>query len=255
MNALSGTHATRRLLVPAVMTAVMVLVLCGLGTWQVYRLQWKLAILTQIAAAEQAPPVPLEAMPPGAAPTPYQKVSATGRFDYAKAALYGADVRDTKAGPTMGAYQLVPLERDGAPPILVERGWAPQLEAAPQGKPPQGKPLQDMPVGTVTVTGYVRPSESPHWFSPASDLQERRFYTLDTGAIGLSLGLPAPEPFVLVALGPDSTDSFPIPAQHLPQPPNNHLSYAVTWYGLAIAAIVVFVVWARKGSDQPASST
>jgi surfeit locus 1 family protein len=232
------------------MTAVMVLVLCALGTWQVYRLQWKLAILAQIAAAEQAPPVPLEAMPPGAAPTPYQKVAVTGRFDYAKAALYGADVRDTKAGPTMGAYQLVPLEREGAPPILVERGWAPQPEPVSKGTPPQ-----DMPDGKVTVTGYVRPSESPHWFSPASDLHERRFYTLDTDAISLALGLPVPEPFVLVALGPDSTDHFPIPAQHLPQPPNNHLSYAITWYGLAIAAIVVFVVYARKGSDPPASST
>jgi surfeit locus 1 family protein len=233
MNAPSAPFAKRRLLGPALMTVVMVLVLCGLGTWQVYRLQWKLGILAQIEAAERAPPVPL-----GPAPTPYQKVAVTGRFDYAKAALYGADVRDTKAGPTMGAYQLVPLEREGAPPILVERGWAPQPESAPE----------DKPEGTVTVTGYVRPSESAHWFSPASDLQERRFYTLDTDAIALALGLPAPEPFVLVALGPDSADKFPIPAQHLPQPPNNHLSYAVTWYGLAVAAIVVFLVWARKES-------
>ena len=58
MNARPGVSATRRLLLPGLMTAVMVLLLCGLGTWQVYRLQWKLAVLAQIAVAEQAPPVP-----------------------------------------------------------------------------------------------------------------------------------------------------------------------------------------------------
>ena len=130
--------------------------------------------------------------------------------------------------------------RDGAPPILVERGWVPQPDTLPRASR-DGH-------GYRTVTGYVRPSELPHWFSPAADLRERRFYTLDTDAIGIALGLPAPEPFVLVALGPDSTGTFPVPAQHLPQPPNNHLSYAITWYGLAVAAIVVFLVWARKES-------
>jgi surfeit locus 1 family protein len=80
------------------------------------------------------------------------------------------------------------------------------------------------------------------------DLADRRFYTLDTGAIGLALGLPEPEPFALVALGHESGSSYPVPAQSLPRPPNNHLSYAVTWYGLAVALVVIFTVWIRKPS-------
>jgi surfeit locus 1 family protein len=213
----------------------MVLLLVGLGTWQVYRLQWKLGMLAQLDAGEQAPAVPL-----GASPAAYTKVSVTGRFLFDKAASYGADVRDTRAGPTMGTQQLVPLERPGAPPILVERGWIPQ-----PGAPPND------PAGTVTVTGYVRPSERARWFSPVTDLAARRFYTLDTAAIGLALGLPTPEPFVLVSLGAEAPDSYPVPAQHLPRPDNNHLSYAITWYGLAVAAIVVFLVWARKRPVPP----
>ena len=97
-------------------------------------------------------------------------MSVTGQFRFDKAASYGAEVRDTRAGPTMGTQQIVPLERTGKPPILVDRGWIPQ---------PASKPLDD-PTGTVTVTGYVRPTEAPHWFSPAADLAARRFYTLDT---------------------------------------------------------------------------
>jgi len=41
---------------------------------------------------------------------------------------------------------------------------------------------------------------------------------------------------------------LPIPEQHLPQPPNNHLAYAITWYGLAGALLVIFITWARKAT-------
>jgi surfeit locus 1 family protein len=32
----------------------------------------------------------------------------------------------------------------------------------------------------------------------------------------------------------------------LPRPPNNHLSYVITWYGLAAALAVIFAAWVRK---------
>ncbi|HYZ22581.1 MAG TPA: SURF1 family cytochrome oxidase biogenesis protein [Rhodopila sp.] len=51
---------------------------------------------------------------------------------------------------------------------------------------------------------------------------------------------------MLVALGHERDGVFPAPATHLPRPPNNHLSYAITWYSLALALIVIFVTWARK---------
>jgi surfeit locus 1 family protein len=209
----------------------MLVVLLGLGTWQVYRLNWKEAILAQIATAEAAPPVPLTPDP-----TPYTKVSATGHFLFDRAAQFGAEVRDTRAGPTMGFYQIVPLARDGAPTVLVDRGWTPQNRKAPL----------DDPTGSVTVSGYVRPGEVPHWFSPSDDEATRQFFTLNPEAIGAAIGVRDPAPFTLVALGPSTADSYPAPAQHLPRPPNNHLSYVITWYGLALALVVIFGVWIRK---------
>ncbi|HEX3350753.1 MAG TPA: SURF1 family cytochrome oxidase biogenesis protein, partial [Acetobacteraceae bacterium] len=47
------------------------------------------------------------------------------------------------------------------------------------------------------------------------------------------------------ALGPPPED-YPDPAQSLPRPPNDHLSYALTWYGLAATLLVVFLLYARK---------
>jgi surfeit locus 1 family protein len=212
----------------------MLVVLIGLGTWQIYRLHWKEGILAQIATAEAAPPVPL-----GANPAPYTKISVTGRFRFDRAAQFGAEVRDTRIGPTMGFSQIVPLERDGAPPILVDRGWVPEKREA----------SLDDPAGVVTVVGYVRPREVQHWFSPADDQAARQFFTLDPEAIGAAVGYPNLVPFTLVAMGPSIAgiaESFPVPAQHLPQPPNNHLSYVITWYGLAVSLVVIFGVWVRK---------
>jgi surfeit locus 1 family protein len=136
----------------------------------------------------------------------------------------------------MGFHQIVPLEPQGTPVILVDRGWVPQRRET----------ALDDPAGVVTVTGYVRRGDVQHWFSAADDEAARQFYTLDPKAIGTTLAIPDVESFVLVALGPSTAKTYPAPEQHLPRPPNNHLSYAITWYGLAVALSVIFSVWTLK---------
>lgn len=209
----------------------MLIVLIGLGSWQIYRLRWKEAVLAQIAAAEAAPPEPLTPDP-----APYAKIKVTGQFRFARIAQFGAEVRDTRSGPAMGFYQLVPLERDGQPPILIDRGWVPQNRQVPL----------DDPTGAVTVIGYVRPGDDEHWFSPVADEAARHFYTLNPTTIGAAIGVRDLAPFTVVALGLPAAESYPAPAEHLPRPPNNHLSYVITWYGLAVALVIIFGVWVRK---------
>lgn len=221
----------RRLLLPGLMSLAMFAVLLALGTWQVERLHWKQAILAQIASAEAAPAVPLQAVP-----QPYTKVAVTGRLRNDLSALYAAEVRNTDTGPQMGSFLIEPLERADAPPLLVQRGWVPQQRRKPIAQPQ----------GVVTITGYIRPPEISGPFSARDDLATRVFYSLDPTAIGTALGLQQVAPFVLVALGSPPPERWPDPARHLPRPPNNHLSYAITWYGLAAALVVIFVVWLRR---------
>jgi surfeit locus 1 family protein len=225
------TGGFRPLLWPGVMTLFMLAVLLSLGTWQVQRLHWKLAILAQIAHAEAGPPVPLPA-----SPTQFQKVEVSGHLRDDLAATFGADVRDTPAGPVLGTHLIEPLDRPGAQLILVDRGWIP--DKLPHPVPPTG--------GEVTLQGYIHPGDTPGWFSASDNPATRQFYTLNPPAIAAALGLPHVAPFVLIVMGRAPPDGYPIPAQHLPQPPNNHLSYAITWYGLAVALMVIFVIWARK---------
>jgi surfeit locus 1 family protein len=228
----AASRRYRRLVVPGTATVIMLMILIGLGVWQVHRLAWKQGILAQIANAEIGPPV---AMADDATPTPYSKVAVTGRFREDLSALYGDEVRQTPDGVRMGAQLIVPLVRKDGSTLLVDRGWVPLTRPRPIG----------MPAGEVTVDGYVRPADRPGPFSAHDDVAMRRFFTLDPTAIGAALGLKV-EPFTLVALGEPPPDLFPDPARHLPRPPNDHLSYAITWFGLALALAVIFVIWSAK---------
>jgi surfeit locus 1 family protein len=221
----------RRLLWPGIMAAAMLAILLVLGTWQVQRLQWKRQVLAQIARAEAAPAIPLPA-----APQAFTKVQVTGELREDLAAFYGAQVRDTLAGTELGTQLIVPLQREQDGTILVDMGWVPNKRLQPLG----------LTEGDVTLEGYIRPSEKPGLFSVSDDRASRQFFTLNTSSIGAALGLHDVAPFVLVAMGQPPAQGYPDPAQHLPRPPNNHLSYAITWYGLAAALLLIFGLWTRE---------
>ena len=214
---------------PALVALPVLAVLLALGTWQVQRLHWKNALLAAIDTAEAGPPQPL-----GALPLPYAKVLAVGRFDHGREALLGVEVR----GTTLGSHLLVPLLREGAPPLLVDRGWVP-LERDRGVTRPEGE---------VAVTGYIRPADERDWNSPKDDAPGRRFYILDPAAIGRALDLPPPAPFGLVALAPPGTPPTQLPASPttLPRPNNPHLGYAITWYGLAAALVGVVAAFVLR---------
>ena len=220
----------RRLLFPAIMSAVMIAILLSLGFWQVRRLAWKERILARIAAAEAAPPIPL---PPH--PGPFVKVAITGRFRASLAVHFGAIVRDPPQGPAMGAELIVPLERAHGPPVLVDRGWVPLSFPG----------HIHWPRGRVTVAGFVWHAEHPGLFTPRAEPRRRHIFVLDPAEIARMVGLPQVAPFVLIALPAPGERGFPIPARHLPRPPNHHLVYAVIWFTLAGALAVIFGVWAR----------
>ncbi len=218
---------SRALLVPAAATLVMLAILIGLGVWQLQRLQWKRGILAEIDRAEASPAVPLTGHP-----LQFTKVRAEGRLLDDKRAHYGAEVRDLPGGPAMGSHLIEPLQRPGQDPVLVNRGWV-----------PDGAVLA--PAGEVAVEGYIRTPDTPGLFSASDDPVGLHFYTLDPAKIGAALGLAHVAPFTLVAMGPP-TAAFPAPATALPRPPNDHLNYALTWFGLALSLVAVFAAYSRK---------
>jgi len=222
--------AVRPLLGPALATAAALILLVGLGVWQLQRLAWKEALLARIAQGEAAPAVTLPSAP--ATPTPFSKVEVTGTLR--DVGLYSIAVRTTPTGEQEGAFRLGVIERPGAAAVLVNEGWVPDgLAPDPTPRPAQ-------------VVGYVLPGQAPGFLTPRSDPASRRFFAPDPTGIGAALGLARVAPFILVALGEVPPGTYPEPARHLPQPPNNHLGYALTWFGLAAGVLGIFVTYAMQ---------
>ncbi len=226
---LATRSLVRQLFWPGLSTAIMLTLALSLGVWQVHRLAWKTNLLAEIDRGEASPAIPLPTDP-----APFAKVRVEGLLRQDLPALYGVEVRSTQAGPALGAFLLNPLERTGADPIMVDRGWV-----------PDNVPRDTTPI-VATVDGYVRPPEQSVRFGAANDPAAHRFYALDPAAIGDSLGLHRVAPFTLVALGDASPGNYPEPAQTLPRPANNHLVYAFTWFGLAAVLTAIFGVYAGK---------
>ena len=147
--------------------------------------------------------------------------------------MLGLEVR----GTTLGAHLLAPLLRDGAPPLLVDRGWVPLERAQAVARPE----------GVVAVTGYVRPGETAAASPPGRPGGPALLHLRSRG------DRPRAGPARGRALRPGGAggarrapNALPAAARSIPRPTNSHLGYAITWYGLAAALVGVFVVFAHR---------
>ncbi|MBB4184861.1 surfeit locus 1 family protein [Sinorhizobium terangae] len=222
-------------------------VLVSLGTWQVQRLQWKEGLLAAIAERRTAPPVSLkeiEAMAAAGDDIDYRTVSVSGTYDHGKERHFFA----THEGRT-GYYVFTPLMLDDGRALFVNRGFVP-FEKKDASTRPEGQVA-----GTVTVNGLARPrlSEKPSSLVPDNDIAKNIFYWKDLDAMAGSAGLPADRvvSFFVDADATANPGGLPIGGVTQFDLPNNHLQYALTWYGLAAALVVVSGVYFYRRRRQP----
>lgn len=240
----TASPSRQKLLLPTLLTVIGVGVLCLLGSWQLQRMGEKRAFIARLQAQAGAPP---SAMPPAAE---WPKLDPS-RLDLQRVEARGtyldngiAGVRTTIAAGPPGTRQLSGFGRwvfqgfrleDGGT-ILVNRGFVPEGRYA--GITPTS--------GPATVVGFLRAPEARNSFTPADLPGQREFYTRDPVAIAASLGLPG-APFYLEAerSGDDMTPPAGVDVKELiARIPDNHLQYAVTWFGLALTLVGVFAVFA-----------
>lgn len=215
---------------------------CALGTWQLYRLAWKEALIAQIDARVHLPPVP--AAPPSEWPTlndanaEYRHVTATGEYQFDKQTLVQAV---TELGG--GYWVLTPLRRADGSTILVNRGFVlPQWRRNP--------PAEALPTGPAQVTGLLRMSEPDPAFLRENDPAADRWYTRDLATIAQTRGLTNVAPYSIDADAASSGNNrdparAPVGGLTVVKFANSHLSYAITWFTLAAMVLVGVVIVVR----------
>lgn len=229
----------RPLLKPTLWFLPMFLVLIGLGTWQVERLHWKVALIEQMNASLSAPPMRLdEIVKLPNTEAQYHHVTLTGRFDNSKEAYAFA----TAEGGTPVYHVLTPLILGHGRALIVDRGMIPQNLRDPKTR------AAGQLEGEQHVTGVWRTPDPANLFTPKPDLQKRLWFARDVKAMAALDHLTLVAPVVVEADAIPNPGGWPKGGQTVVSLPNNHLQYAITWYLMALGLLAVYLAWhAQKG--------
>ena len=231
--------AFRPLLWPTIFTVPTMLLLLALGSWQIERLYWKRELIEQRQAAVSAAPVAVGSLE-DAKGMEFRHVTDEGVFLHDKEIFLGATSEVGRQG-----YQiLTPLLEPGGRMVFVNRGFIPA-----ELKDPARRAAGQL-AGTVRVQGLLRlpPAGRPAWFLPDNRPDLNYWFWVDLPAMSAA-----------DKLEPDRVASFYIDADASPNPggwpkggvtrlalPNDHLQYAITWFSLAVALMVIYFLFHRR---------
>lgn len=202
--------ATKRLpIVPTLMTLVMLAVLIGLGIWQLQRRAWKHELVRQLEAAQSQP-----LLEPA---------------DFLAAMTGAGSVQYRRAELPCSPGTVLPYDIKGGSSATGTSGYLVLVSCRPNAKPPD----------IVAVAGWTRRPDAV-----------RTPIAVDTVFTGLIIERPYGDAlnrpqFMLI---PD-TAVPPLAVSRQPSPqdlPDNHLSYAGQWFGLAIVLAAIYGLWLRR---------
>lgn len=225
--------------------------LCWLGFWQLDRLAWKLELIEISQQRAFGEPVALAPVLARSAieDMRYQKIAVTGRYDHDAEVFVYAPHRQGQGFRVITPFFPKVGASEAGTPVLVDRGWVPGVQRAADQR------RDGQPEGTITLEGLIIfGGEGTLGVAGKQDGDPVWMYR-DLAGMADYLKLSPVAPVFVVAL----TELTPeVGAEVASQPEqqvwprheapdlefrNNHLSYAVTWFGLAFALVSVYIAF------------
>ena len=207
--------------------ALFITLFCALGTWQLYRLQWKMQLMSEITFGLNSTPIEYS----NSIKKNYQRVVSDGFYNF-KDQIYLYSLNQ-KGKP--GFDVITPFETTGKEIVLVNRGWIPkELKKLPEINSTQG---------STKITGLLRKIYKANIFKPNNDIK---------GNIWFSVNLDDMEKFTgkkfnnFIIYLEDIEVKAPSPRKITVDVPNNHLKYAITWYSIAISILLYYLYFRKK---------
>ena len=236
----------RRSVLDATVSALVgVVILSGLGIWQLDRkISKENLIATLNARLSRAP----EDLPPRASwprlrqdGEEFRRVAFPAEFlDGEEALVYtaGSPLRSDVKGP--GYWVFAPARLAGGSIVVINRGFVPDDHKDPAMR------AEGVPHGIVDVVGVMRWPEIRGSFTPADDPKKNVWYLRDSNSIATFKKWATAAPFYVDQESPTPAGGLPKPGKLEVRLPDDHLQYAITWFGLALALAGVYVVWLAR---------
>lgn len=209
----------------------------ALGTWQIQRLIWKQGLIAQVEQANMQ--APLTALPDDAA--------SLEKLQFRRVTLKGTWVANTEfhLAPRyfrnqFGYWIITPLKLEGGQVVLINRGWVPASKKALEKRP------ETAVRGTATLTGLIRVGAERNYFIPQNQPEKNLWFGRDIAEMASYAKLKNTLPAMVDRIGEQDPAHLPIPSDGAIRLRNDHLSYILTWYGIAAGILVIFLVYHRK---------
>jgi surfeit locus 1 family protein len=236
---------------PTTLTLAALAVLIGLGNWQMSRKAGKDALIAKIAERVSAPPIRLagdgQVTRVETDDPEYMHVSFRGRFHHDKERYLYAP-----APAGLGWHVYTPLEWAPAHFVWINRGFVPDARKDPATR------SEGQLSGEVEITGLLRVRHDKGAFVPDNDVAHNLWYWPDVAAMQASAfagtGARTYAAAVDADLRPEPPGGLPRGGVTRLDLPNRHLEYALTWYGLALTLIGVFVAFAHGRLRSPGAT-
>jgi surfeit locus 1 family protein len=226
--------------IPTLVVLCILPVLIALGFWQLERAEQKRAFLAQQKQSMSAPPVQVTAATPeDKEALRFKPAFAIGHYDSAHQILIDNQIAEGKAG----YFVLTPfILNDGHKAVLVNRGWIqanqdrkilPDIAIQNNQTQVTGR-INHFPSVGIKLAGADQPTEG--W--PAV------VQVADSAVLSARLGYPV-FPFML-ELDKQAPEGYRREWREVAvMPPEQHVAYAMQWFGLAVALALLFVWFSR----------
>lgn len=240
----------RPLFWPTLISIPALIILIILGSWQVQRLQWKTALIADLQARSTAAPVALPAASAELEEMEFQRIAATGEFSHDQELYLTGRTYEGNAG----FHVVTPFTAADGTRILVNRGWVSEAYREPEKRP------FSLTEGSATLTGIIRRPQRKGYFVPENEPDAGFWFTLKPQEMAAHLGQDEIiTTYYVDAVREGEVITLPIAAEVGIDVPNAHLNYALTWYGLALSLIGVYVAFhvshGRLGFGQRSART
>ena len=224
--------------IPLIMSAGAVLLMFGLGVWQLQRLEWKEALIARIETAnEDAPLTTLPDDPAELDAHRFYRVEIQG--EYLPDSELHVAARYFKS--QLGYHIFNPFRRIA----LVNRGWVPSAKKSSVDE-------RTPPSGPQTLLVQIQTTDERNPFTPPNQPDENIWFGRDVAAMGTHLKLGFIPAITLDLIGEQDIQRLPVPSSGQIKLRNDHLGYAITWFGVGFSALVISLLYHRKKPENAA---
>jgi len=201
-----------------------ILIFISLGIWQLYRLEWKLNIISEINKAISSEPIQFNLNNI----KNFQKISFKGKIDNEKI-IYLYNLNE-EGEPGFDIINPINIENRN---FLINRGWV---------------KMKDKNKAFFTniedFVGILKEKSKASYFKPENDLANNYWFKLDDKDLTKHTGLIFSN--YIIYLTDSNLTNIPKPKNISANLSNNHLKYALTWFSLAVSIFLIYLYFRKK---------